>query len=116
VLVVFGRVSKYEVSDDGIILYTPLFCCCPRNNLDVQPGPVTNVRPWDDCSRLWHGQYAAPIEVTHKDHFWCGWMGGARRSYYIFPEEGEREALLAAVERRLNAMAVQEGRPLLQNQ
>lgn len=109
VVVVFGRVSKYEINESAITCYTPLFCLCPRNDLDIQAGPVTNVRPWDDCSRLWHGQYAAPVEVTHKDHFWCG----AKRSYYLFPEEQEREALLAALERRIQALAAQEARPLL---
>lgn len=112
VTIVFGRVSKYEIAAEGITLYTPLFCLCPRNDLNVQPGPVTNVNPWDDCSRLWYGQYAAPIEVTHKDSFWCG----AKKSYYLFPEESDREAMHTYLQRRVNALPNQDERPLVQNQ
>jgi len=105
---VFGKVRKYEICDRGVTLQTPLYVCCSRTDLDILPGPVTDVARWDDCSRLWHGQASAPIEVVHRDRF----LLGSASHFFIFPHDNERHAVHDALQRRL---AVITGGPLLQN-
>merc|ERR1711935_836670 len=108
-LVVYGRVSKYEIDPaQGITLHVSMCCCCPRRQLDMIPNPVVDVNRWDDCSRLWYGQPDPPIEVSYEDH--CCW---GKSTYYLFPEAADRQQMIHALNQRRDNLTAGENRTLL---
>jgi len=108
VAMTFGRATQYDVDvQQGIHVHVPLLLCFMRRPLEVQRGPIVKVERWDGCSKLWHGQPNAPLEVTYVDSFLCG----MKRSYYLFPRAGQKDSMHELLTRRVDFL---DTNPLIQ--